>query len=56
MRDWKLAKAWLLRSINDGKRVAQSSRFRTLRFFIRTNRRLFERRKSALPSRNQGEW
>ena len=26
MRDWKLAKVWLLRAINDGKRVAQSSR------------------------------
>jgi len=26
MRDWKLAKVWLLRAINDEMRVAQSSR------------------------------
>ena len=26
MRDWKLSKAWLLRAMNDEKRVAQSSR------------------------------
>ena len=26
MRDWKLAKVWLLRAMNGEKRVAQSSR------------------------------